>query len=205
MRMTYNRASFLLMAASILAAFVIGGIWGSFIATFWVMATLYTAALAAYARGKGRSFAWGLLGVFPVIGWIVLARLHNHSTTRRDASDGVSVATRSQWKAAAAIRGVIVSLLGGAFCTFCALPQLVVMQARPNAHRLIQPLEAHRHTHGVYPDSLEELAAGQEPPILLDAIHYSIHNNGLEFYLVVKCWDERESYDSRTGKWKFGR
>lgn len=205
MRMTYYRASLLLMAASILSMFVVAGICRSFIVTFWVMATLYTAALAAYSKGKGRSFAWGLLGAFPVIGWLGLAALRDRSTTRGDAPDGVDVATRSHRKAAVAIRGIIVSLLGGAFCTVCFLPQLVVMQARPNAHRLIQPLEAYREAHGVYPDSLEELAAAQEPPVSLDAIHYSTHKDGVEFYLVVSSWDERAGYDSRTGNWKFGR
>ncbi len=205
MRITYNGASFLLMAASILAAFVVGSIWGSFIGTFWVMATLYTAALAAYAKGKGRSFAWALWGGFPVIGWIVLARLRDHGAAQTEAPDGLGAATRSHRSSVVLVRGVIASIVGGVFCTFCFLPQLIVMQAFPNARRLVQPIEAHRQTHGTYPDSLGELAAAQEPPIPLDAIHYSTHNDGLEFYLVVKSWDERASYDSRTGKWKFGR
>ena len=205
MRVTYNGASFLLMGASILAALVVGGIWGSLIGTFWVMATLYTAALAAYAKGKGRSFAWALWGALPVIGWIVLGQLRDHAAAQTEAPDGLGAAIKGHRSSVVFIRGVIVSIVGGTLCTFCILPKLVFMQAWPNARRLVQPIEAHRQTHGIYPDSLGELAAAQEPRIPLDAIHYSTHNDALEFYLVVTSWDERVSYDSRTGKWKFGR
>ena len=91
MSMTYTKASFLLIAASIPSAFVVGGLWESSIASFSVMATLYTAALAAYAKSKGRAFAWSLWGVFPVIGWIALGRLRDHTRTRGVAPDGATV------------------------------------------------------------------------------------------------------------------
>ncbi len=40
---------------------------------------LYAAAIVAYLLAKGRSVAWTFLGIYPLIGWMVLAGLSDHS------------------------------------------------------------------------------------------------------------------------------
>ena len=42
-------------------------------------AALYTGAIVAYLLAKGRSVAWTLLGIYPLIGWLVIAGLSDHS------------------------------------------------------------------------------------------------------------------------------
>ena len=197
---SWNRASFSLAAATVASFFAVAGVTESIVVTLWVAATLYIAALAAYAKAKGRCFGWGLLGIVPVFGWIPLARLRDHV---RDGGGPSAVLHRMT--AGAALRASLVSLVGGAMCTLCMLPQLVFFEARPHARRLIPPLEAHREAHGVYPESVEPLAAAQEPPVSLGSIHYGTYDEGRAFTLVISSWDERESYDSKPGKWKFGR
>ncbi len=197
---SWNRASFSLAAATVASFFAVAGVTESIVVTLWIAATLYIAALAAYAKAKGRSFGWGLLGIMPFFGWIPLARLRDHS---RDGGGPSAVTHRMT--AGAGLRAGLVSLVGGAICTLCMLPQLVFWEARPHARRLIPPLEADREAHGVYPESLEPLAAAQEPPVSLGSIHYETYDEGRAFVLTLSNWDDYERYDSKTGKWKFGR
>lgn len=103
----------------------------------------------------------------------------------------------------AILRVTVVSLFVAAICTVCVLPQIVFLRAWPQAHRLVEPLETYREAHGVYPDSVEALAAAQRPPIKLDAIHYTPDPDRLAFRLLVSSWDERGGYDSKTGKWRW--
>ncbi len=65
---SWNRASFALAAAMVASFFAAAGVTESLIVTMWVAATLYIAALAAYAKAKGRCFGWGLLGIVPFLG-----------------------------------------------------------------------------------------------------------------------------------------
>ncbi len=192
--------SFALIAAMVASCFGTAAIADSPILGMWVAATLYIAALAAYAKAKGRSFAWALLGLLPVLGWIPLVRLRNHVS----GGGGPALALHRMTRGAG-LRAVLVSLLGGTLCTFCMLPQLIFWQARPHARRLLPLLEAHHETHGVYPESVEPLAAAQDPRIPLGSISYEIYDEGRAFVLTVSSWDDRESYDSRSGDWNFGR
>lgn len=197
---SWNLASFALAAATLASLFALAGVTESLIVTMGVMATLYIASLAAYAKAKGRSFGWALLGIVPLFGWIPLARLRNHVP-----GGGGPSAVLYRMTPGAVLRATLVSLLGGAFCTFCMLPQLIFWEARPQARRLIPPLESHREAHGVYPKSVVPLAAAQDPPVLLGSIDYETYDAGHAFVLVVSSWDDRERYDSRAGKWKFGQ
>jgi hypothetical protein len=197
---SWNRLSFALGAATVASFFGTAAITGSVIVGTWVSAMLYFAALAASAKAKGRSFAWALLGMLPVLGWIPLARLRDHAA----ASGDTTVATR-RLGAGAGLRAGFVSLLGGTLCTLCMLPQLLFWEARPHARQLVSLLEVHHETHGGYPASIEPLAAAQDPRIPLGSIRYETHDEGRAFLLTVNNWDERETYDSRTGSWTFER
>ncbi len=196
---SWSRVSLSLAAATLASFFAVAGVMESAVVTVWVAATLYIAALAAYAKAKGRCFGWGLLGIVPFLGWIPLARLRDHV---RDGGGPAAVLHRTT--AGAALRASLVSLVGGAICTFCMLPQLIFWEARPQVRRLIPPLEAHREAHGVYPESVEPLAAAQEPPVSLGSIRYESYDEGRAFVLTLSSWDDYERYDSKTGKWKFG-
>ena len=161
----------------------------------WIGATFLMAAFAMYAKSKGRSSSWALLAIIPVFGWLALAFL-------RDRAKRDGVAPRAS--VARGVAGVLlVALVGGSTCTCSMLPHIIVWEARSEAHRLVQPLDAHRERHGVYPNSLEELAAAQDPPVSLRAIHYETYDDAREFTLMCSSWDRRASYDSARASWRF--
>ncbi len=46
-------------------------------------AALYTGAIVAYLVAKGRSVAWAFLGIYPLVGWLIIAGLSDHSHSDR--------------------------------------------------------------------------------------------------------------------------
>ena len=126
------------------------------------------------------------LWISSVLGWFGLA------TLKLDV----------RWMSWAFARCFLTAMLGGSLCLFCVLPRLIVWQGRAEAIRLIPALEAYRDERGVYPESFEELAAAQDPPVPIDAFHYETYDEGREFWISSTSWDSGAGYDSAKGRWK---
>ena len=73
----HSRASLWLGVAA-LPTFVASGAADSAILLV-LSAALYAGAIAAYLVAKGRSVAWTFLGIYPLLGWLIIAGLSDHS------------------------------------------------------------------------------------------------------------------------------
>ena len=66
--------------------------------------------------------------------------------------------------------------------------------------QLIDPIEAYRDGHGVYPTTLDELEMARQPNFPASAMRYQRGDGGQWFALTVIA-DHVEQYDSRTRSW----
>lgn len=160
--------------------------------------------LALYAKGSGRSLAWGLLALWaivgPIIGLLAFAR------NKKQASDiGENKKPLGRFTKGLAI--LFLSVMGFMLVAFFVIPPIEDMKNA--AVPVIAALDKYRSVKGGYPDSLDKLVPeyisevpGCKPGTPQPRMRYWLAKDSGEYMLMCPRFVySRQSYSSETKRW----
>ncbi len=158
--------------------------------------------LVPWLRVKGRSPSFALLALAPVFGWIVAVNLRSE-----EQREEIALARESRgpgfWVKRTAV--VVAGLLLVGTCSFL---QAALFDVHREGYKLVQALERHKESHGIYPPRLEELGIPVKYPREgWRGTRYRTDAGGQEFFLTcfvrrLGTTDERVTYNSRKDRWR---